>query len=164
MRISFTPVPTTSNADCTRCDPQGPPAPVWECIVQRDNSYWRCDQEEDQGYDQCRQTADLGYSNCCTWWPCSWFCSAWVWISNVVCVAWTWISHVVCIAWTWITNIICILGWWIDRSGVVGAFEGAHYFHCGAFRPEFDCKMRNSNRSFCAVCQRQIRTTMSPYL
>lgn len=26
--------------------------------------------------------------------------------------------------------------------GTVGAFEGAHYYHCDAFRPEFDCKMR----------------------
>jgi IgA Peptidase M64 len=25
---------------------------------------------------------------------------------------------------------------------VVGTFEGADYFHCGAFLPEYDCKMR----------------------
>lgn len=161
--LESTPLPTTSNGDCTRCDPQGPPAPVWECIEQRDNGYWRCDEEEDRGYSRCRQTADLGYRNCCTWWPCSWFCAAWVWISNVVCVAWTWISHIVCIVWTWISHIVCILGRWVDRSRVVGAFEGAHYYHCGAFRPEFHCMMRN-NRSFCAVCQRRIRETMLTFL
>ncbi|MFN2495592.1 MAG: M64 family metallopeptidase [Pseudonocardiaceae bacterium] len=27
-------------------------------------------------------------------------------------------------------------------AGTVGAFEGAHYYHCGAFRPDFNCKMR----------------------
>ena len=27
-------------------------------------------------------------------------------------------------------------------TGTVGLFEGAHYYHCGGFRPEYDCKMR----------------------
>lgn len=48
-------------------------------------------------------------------------------------------------------------------AGTVGVFEGAHYFHCGAFRPEFDCMMRNLN-PFCAVCRRRIRETLSPYM
>jgi hypothetical protein len=48
-------------------------------------------------------------------------------------------------------------------AGTVGAFEGAHYFHCGAFRPEFDCRMRNLNAAFCAVCSRRIRQTIAPH-
>lgn len=49
-------------------------------------------------------------------------------------------------------------------SGFVGAFEGAHYFHCGAFRPAFDCKMRKLSADFCAVCQQVIRDTLDPFL
>ena len=49
-------------------------------------------------------------------------------------------------------------------ADVVGAFEGAHYYHCGAFRPQFNCRMRALNLSFCAVCQQRIRTTLTPFL
>ena len=42
-------------------------------------------------------------------------------------------------------------------TGVVGAFEGAHYYHCGAYRPEHNCKMLTLGAPFCAVCQRRIR-------
>lgn len=49
-------------------------------------------------------------------------------------------------------------------SGTVGAFEGARYFHCGIYRPEFNCKMRTLGVPFCAVCQDVIRNTFSPYL
>lgn len=48
-------------------------------------------------------------------------------------------------------------------TGTVGAFEGAGYFHCGLFRPEFNCMMRNF-ASFCAVCQWRIRYVMQPFL
>jgi hypothetical protein len=48
--------------------------------------------------------------------------------------------------------------------GVVGAFEGAHYHHCGAFRPAFDCRMRALGQPFCPVCQQRIRETLSPFL
>jgi IgA Peptidase M64/PASTA domain len=41
-------------------------------------------------------------------------------------------------------------------AGTVGAFEGAHYFHCDAYRPEFRCRMYELARPFCAVCQRRI--------
>jgi hypothetical protein len=41
-------------------------------------------------------------------------------------------------------------------EGTVGAFEGAHYYHCRAFRPEYRCRMFELGRPFCAVCQRQI--------
>ena len=49
-------------------------------------------------------------------------------------------------------------------QGTVGAFEGAQYFHCGKFRPEFDCKMRALGPPFCAVCREVIRNTFSPFL
>lgn len=48
--------------------------------------------------------------------------------------------------------------------GTVGAFEGAHYYHCGAYRPEFNCRMRALNYPFCAVCKRRIRATLQPFL
>ena len=41
-------------------------------------------------------------------------------------------------------------------AGTVGLFEGAHYFHCGAYRPEYDCKMRALSAPFCRVCQHAI--------
>ena len=49
-------------------------------------------------------------------------------------------------------------------AGTVGAFEGAHFYHCGAYRPQFDCRMRALGFPFCAVCQRQIRLTLQPFL
>src|SRR5215211_7484910 len=56
-------------------------------------------------------------------------------------------------------------------AGTVGLFEGAHYFHCGAFRPEFNCKMQAlTDRTgtiifpFCAVCRERIRTVLAPFL
>lgn len=48
--------------------------------------------------------------------------------------------------------------------GTVGAFEGAHYYHCGAFRGAFDCRMRSIDQPFCPVCQQRIRDTISPFL
>jgi hypothetical protein len=47
--------------------------------------------------------------------------------------------------------------------GTVGAFEGARYYHCGAYRPEFNCMMRTLSAQFCAVCQRRIRETLAPF-
>ncbi len=47
-------------------------------------------------------------------------------------------------------------------AGTVGVFEGARYYHCGIYRPEFDCMMRNL-KPFCAVCRKRIRETLSPY-
>jgi hypothetical protein len=46
----------------------------------------------------------------------------------------------------------------------VGLFEGAHYYHCGSFRPEFNCRMRALGNPFCAVCRERIRTVLAPYL
>lgn len=44
--------------------------------------------------------------------------------------------------------------------GTIGLFEGARYFHCGAFRPEFNCRMRMIDQPFCTVCQDVIRTQL----
>jgi hypothetical protein len=49
-------------------------------------------------------------------------------------------------------------------AGTAGAFEGANYYHCGCYRPEFDCKMRALGFPFCAVCRRRIRATLAPFL
>jgi hypothetical protein len=45
----------------------------------------------------------------------------------------------------------------------VGAYEGAKYYHCGIYRPQFSCMMRNLTL-FCAVCQKQIISTIQPYM
>ncbi len=49
-------------------------------------------------------------------------------------------------------------------AATVGAFEGAQYFHCGLYRPQFDCKMRALGFPFCAVCQGVIRKALSPFI
>ena len=46
---------------------------------------------------------------------------------------------------------------------IVGTFEGAHYFHCDAYRPQYQCKMRDSSDDFCVVCQDVIREFMADY-
>jgi hypothetical protein len=45
---------------------------------------------------------------------------------------------------------------------VVGAYEGAHYYHCDAFRPVFSCMMRNF-APFCPVCTSRILQTLAPF-
>ncbi|MEV4431102.1 M64 family metallopeptidase [Streptomyces sp. R-07] len=47
-------------------------------------------------------------------------------------------------------------------AGTIGAFEGAGNYHCGLYRPAFNCMMRNLT-PFCAVCQRVIRRTLLPF-
>ena len=49
-------------------------------------------------------------------------------------------------------------------AGTVGAFEGAFYFHCGCYRPEFDCRMRTLGIPFCAVCSSVITTKLRPFM
>jgi hypothetical protein len=49
-------------------------------------------------------------------------------------------------------------------AGTVGAFEGADYYHCGCYRPEFTCRMRELGKPFCAVCQKVIVDHLSPFL
>ena len=46
----------------------------------------------------------------------------------------------------------------------VGAYEGANYFHCGCYRPSYNCRMRVLGLPFCAVCQAIIRATLQPFL
>lgn len=48
-------------------------------------------------------------------------------------------------------------------AGTVGAFEGGRYFHCGTFRPEFDCKMRTLASAFCRICRARIDATLAPF-
>lgn len=47
-------------------------------------------------------------------------------------------------------------------AGTVGLFEGAHYYHCGAFRPEYDCKMRALGIPFCRICRQVIWNRIGP--
>ena len=51
-------------------------------------------------------------------------------------------------------------------AGTVGAFTGARYFHCGLYRPEFDCRMRTvgGTQGFCAVCRNVIITLVKPFV
>jgi len=49
-------------------------------------------------------------------------------------------------------------------ADAVGAFEGARYFRCGLFRPQYDCRMRTLGSPFCAVCQQTIRRVLGPFM
>jgi hypothetical protein len=49
-------------------------------------------------------------------------------------------------------------------ADVIGAFEGAHYYHCRAYRPAFDCRMRALGFPFCAVCRGVIQKKLRPFL
>lgn len=44
-------------------------------------------------------------------------------------------------------------------ADAIGAFAGAQYFHCGLYRPAYDCLMRTVGPSqrFCKVCQEAIK-------
>lgn len=45
---------------------------------------------------------------------------------------------------------------------VVGLYEGAHYYHCDGYRPEFNCMMRDFS-PFCPVCTARILATLEPF-
>ena len=45
--------------------------------------------------------------------------------------------------------------------GTTGLFEGAHYYHCDAYRPEYDCRMRSLGVPFCRVCKQVIATRIA---
>ncbi|MFN2499690.1 MAG: M64 family metallopeptidase [Pyrinomonadaceae bacterium] len=49
-------------------------------------------------------------------------------------------------------------------AGTLGLFEGADYYHCRVYRPEFNCRMRNLNQPFCGVCQQVITKKLTPFL
>jgi hypothetical protein len=51
-----------------------------------------------------------------------------------------------------------------QQASTVGAYEGAGYYHCGLYRPQFTCRMRALGNPYCAVCQRVIRQTLAPYV
>lgn len=46
----------------------------------------------------------------------------------------------------------------------VGAFEGAGYYRCGVYRPQYNCRMRSLGFPFCAVCQQTIRRVLAPFI
>ena len=46
-------------------------------------------------------------------------------------------------------------------AGTVGAFEGGRYYHCGIWRPEFNCRMNNLGIGFCAVCGSRIGSVLT---
>lgn len=48
-------------------------------------------------------------------------------------------------------------------AGTVGLFEGGGYWHCGIYRPEYDCKMRRVGPALCAVCQARVRQVLGTY-
>jgi IgA Peptidase M64 len=47
-------------------------------------------------------------------------------------------------------------------AGTVGLFEGAHYYHCGAYRPEYSCKMQALGLPFCRICRQVIWNRIAP--
>lgn len=47
-------------------------------------------------------------------------------------------------------------------SQVVGLYEGAHYYHCDAYRPVFSCMMRNF-APYCPVCTQRILQVLAPF-
>lgn len=49
-------------------------------------------------------------------------------------------------------------------AGTIGLFEGADYHHCGVYRAEFNCRMRNLNAPFCGVCQAVIENKLARFL
>jgi hypothetical protein len=48
-------------------------------------------------------------------------------------------------------------------AGAIGAFDGARYFRCGLYRPQFDCRMRGLGVPFCGVCQATIARVLEPF-
>ena len=46
---------------------------------------------------------------------------------------------------------------------IEAGIEDFKYFHCGLYRPEFNCMMRDLS-PFCVVCKERIRETLAPYL
>lgn len=48
-------------------------------------------------------------------------------------------------------------------ANIVGTFEGAKYWHCGLYRPVYNCMMRVTWADFCPVCTQTILDTMAPF-
>ncbi|MGI8870649.1 MAG: M64 family metallopeptidase [Mycobacteriales bacterium] len=51
-----------------------------------------------------------------------------------------------------------------NAASYVGAYEGAGYFHCKLYRPQFTCRMRALSNPFCGVCQAVIRQALAPFV
>ena len=49
-------------------------------------------------------------------------------------------------------------------AATIGAYEGAGYFHCKLYRPQFTCRMRALGNPYCGVCQRVIKQTIAPHM
>jgi hypothetical protein len=45
----------------------------------------------------------------------------------------------------------------------VGAYDGAGYFHCKLYRPQYTCRMRELGNPYCTVCQAAIEATLEPF-
>ncbi len=58
----------------------------------------------------------------------------------------------------------CDNQWFPLTEFTVGTYEGADYYHCDAYRPQFFCMMRDRTDYFCAVCQREGEATLAPYM
>ncbi|MBD0776387.1 VWA domain-containing protein [Maribacter sp. ANRC-HE7] len=46
---------------------------------------------------------------------------------------------------------------------IIGLYEGAKYYHCGRYRPAYNCKMRSSFVPFCRVCAEAIHDRVRPF-
>jgi ricin-type beta-trefoil lectin protein/IgA peptidase M64 len=48
--------------------------------------------------------------------------------------------------------------------GAVGLYEGADYYRCKAYRPQYDCKMRTKASPYCTVCRYHLCDGMRGHL
>jgi hypothetical protein len=51
----------------------------------------------------------------------------------------------------------------LSDDTTIGLYEGAQYYHCGRYRPAYNCLMRNLNEHFCRVCVEAIHDTLRPF-
>ena len=52
----------------------------------------------------------------------------------------------------------------LDDDLEIGLFEGANYFHCGCFRPAYNCRMRDKAQPFCRVCLEAANDRLSDFM
>lgn len=48
----------------------------------------------------------------------------------------------------------------LDNDLKIGLFEGAMYYHCGRYRPAYNCRMRMSSQPFCRICIETIANSL----
>ncbi|MDB4584155.1 M64 family metallo-endopeptidase, partial [Draconibacterium sp.] len=54
----------------------------------------------------------------------------------------------------------------LGDDSIIGLYEGAKYYHCGRYRPAYDCKMRNTTSAgnpFCRVCAEAVHDLVRPF-